>query len=132
MLAAGTPVVAAIGGGPMLAAPSRAEVAAAGYLAVVVTAVAFLCWYTCVARLGAERAGLLVGLMPVSALVTSLAAGQAAPSWPAAAGVTLVGLGVTAGLTARRPTPPAGRPGGQPEEVPAGAEVRPTAVLPAS
>ena len=35
--------------------------AAIGYLAVMVTAVAFLCWYTCVAIIGSGRAGLLTG-----------------------------------------------------------------------
>jgi drug/metabolite transporter (DMT)-like permease len=126
MLAIGAPVVAAISGGPVLPAPSRAEIAAVSYLAVVVTAVAFLGWYTCVARLGTERAGLLVGLMPVSALATSLATGQAALAWPAAAGVTLVGLGVAAGLTARD-THPCG--GGA---IPPGGEVLPPVVVPAS
>jgi drug/metabolite transporter (DMT)-like permease len=122
LLVIGTPVQAAVTGGPLLPAPSLAEVAAIGYLALVVTAVAFLCWYTCVARLGSERAGLLVGLMPVSALATSLAAGQTAPAWPAAAGVALVGLGVAAGLTTRQRSGPIGPSG----------PVQPTAVGPAS
>jgi drug/metabolite transporter (DMT)-like permease len=105
MLAAGTPVVAAVRGEPVLPRPSWPEVAAAGYLAVVVTAVAFLCWYTCLARLGAERAGLLVGVMPVSALGASLAIGQTALAWPGATGVALVALGVAAGLSIGTPAP---------------------------
>lgn len=38
--------------------------AAIGYLAVMVTAVAFVCWYSSVAIIGAPRAGLLTGIAP--------------------------------------------------------------------
>jgi drug/metabolite transporter (DMT)-like permease len=105
LLAAGTPVVAAVTGSPLLPAPSPAQVTAVGYLVVVVTAVAFVAWYTCVSRLGAERAGLLVGLMPVSALAASLALGQTTITAGAGLGVALVGMGVAVGLTAGQPRP---------------------------
>ena len=36
-------------------------------LAIGVTAVAFILWYSCVAALGAGRAGLLTGIAPVAA-----------------------------------------------------------------
>jgi drug/metabolite transporter (DMT)-like permease len=99
MLAAATLIGAVSTGTPLLPRPTAAEVAAVGYLALVVTAFAFVAWYTCLARLGSERTGLLVGLMPVGALATSLALGQTAATWPAATGVALVGIGVAAGLT---------------------------------
>ena len=37
------------------------------HLAVVVTALAFLLWYTAVSRIGADRAGLFTGMAPVAA-----------------------------------------------------------------
>ena len=40
---------------------------AIGYLAVGVTAVAFILWYSCVHSLGAGRAGLLTGVAPIAA-----------------------------------------------------------------
>jgi drug/metabolite transporter (DMT)-like permease len=122
MLAAGTPLAAALAGTAVLPRPTAAEVAATGYLVVAVTAFAFLAWYTCVGRLGAERAGLLIGLMPVAALAASLAAGRAAPTWPAVTGVALVGLGVAAGLTRPAGRAPGRRPGSPPPRgVPPGA-----------
>jgi drug/metabolite transporter (DMT)-like permease len=117
MLAAGAPVVAAVAGTAVLPRPTAAVVAAAGYLALAVTAFAFLAWYTCVGRLGAERAGLLIGLMPVAALAAGVALGQTAPTPLAVTGVGLVGLGVATGLA--RP-PAAGTPGARPAGSPAG------------
>jgi drug/metabolite transporter (DMT)-like permease len=108
LLVAAAPVEAALTGRPALPAPTGAQVASLVYLAVVVTAFAFLAWFTCVARLGAERAGLLVGVMPVSTLIASLVLGQASATVPAITGVALVGLGVGVGVAARaRPRPPA-------------------------
>jgi drug/metabolite transporter (DMT)-like permease len=82
--------------------PDAAQAGAAAYLAAM-TVLAFLGWYTCVARLGAERTGLLVGVMPVAALVAQVAAGQAGLRWTAVAGVALVAAGVGAGLRAGAP-----------------------------
>ena len=48
------------------------DLLAAAYLAVRVTAVAFVLWYTCVERLGAGRAGLLTGVAPIAAAVTGI------------------------------------------------------------
>ncbi|MGW6845900.1 hypothetical protein [Streptomyces sp. NPDC054958] len=45
----------------------RVRWAAAGYLAVTVTAVAFLLWYRTAAAVGAGRAGPLTGVAPVAA-----------------------------------------------------------------
>jgi drug/metabolite transporter (DMT)-like permease len=91
--------------------PSAAQAGAAAYLAAM-TVLAFLGWYTCVARLGAERTGLLVGIMPVAALVAQVGSGQTGLRWAAVAGVGLVAAGVGAGLRA-------GAPGRRGRQVPA-------------
>lgn len=83
-------------------APTMGELAALGYLAVMVTAVAFLCWYSCVQRIGGDRAGLLCGIVPVSALLTGAAVGTGHVSAPALAGTLVVGAGVLAGLSLSR------------------------------
>lgn len=83
-------------------APTLAEAAAFGYLGVIVTAVAFFLWYDALGRLGADRAGLFAGLVPVGALASTALLGLA-PVTPAdLAGALLVGAGVAIGL---RPAP---------------------------
>ncbi|GAB6938708.1 DMT family transporter [Isoptericola variabilis] len=90
--------------GPLLAVPDGGELAALAYLSVVVTAVAFLLWYTGVARVGAARAGLFAGLMPVAALVASLALGVEVPTAHGVAGALVVASGLALGLSSpRRP-----------------------------
>jgi drug/metabolite transporter (DMT)-like permease len=93
--------------GPDAAMRLRADHwAAIGYLAVLVTAVAFVCWYSSVAIVGAGRAGLLTGVAPPAAATASaLSIGQlpALPVW-LGMGVVCVGLGI--GLASRRPVVP--------------------------
>lgn len=67
-------------------------------LAVVVTALAFGLWYFAVNRLGSDRAGVLIGLMPVSGLATSVLLGAQELSLVSVAGVTTVALGCVIGL----------------------------------
>lgn len=111
--------------GPFLAVPTATETAALAYLAVVVTAVAFLLWYSGLARLGAARAGLFAGLMPVAALAASVALGVESATWHAVAGVLAVGAGLALGLAPRRHAPrgpapePAPRSAPQPAPEPA-------------
>jgi drug/metabolite transporter (DMT)-like permease len=62
-------------------------------LAVVVTALAFGLWYFAVNRLGSGRAGVLIGLMPVSGLVTSVLLGVQELTLVSAIGATTVALG---------------------------------------
>ena len=88
--------------GPLLAVPDGGELAALAYLSVVVTAVAFLLWYTGVARVGAARAGLFAGLMPVAALVAALALGVEVPTAHGVAGALVVASGLALGLSSRR------------------------------
>ena len=88
------------------------DVLAAVYLAVLVTAVAFVLWYTCVDRLGAGRAGLLTGVAPVAAAVTGVALGGPVPRPLVWAGVATVAAGLTLGLPPPPGPPPPG-PRGQ-------------------
>ena len=75
-----------------LATPSSAELASLLYLAVPVTAGAFLLWYAGVGRLGVERAGLFAGALPVAALVTATLAGAVDPSLLQVGGTAVVAL----------------------------------------
>ncbi|KHO23211.1 DMT family transporter [Mycolicibacterium setense] len=74
------------------------ELLAIGYLAVCVTAVAFILWYTCVRTLGAGRAGLLTGVAPIAAGVIGIPVVGAMPSAAAWAGVALISCGLALGL----------------------------------
>jgi drug/metabolite transporter (DMT)-like permease len=89
--------------GPDAAMRLRADHwAAIGYLAGLVTAVAFVCWYSSVAIVGAGQAGLLTGVAPPAAAIAgALSIGQlpALPVW-LGMGVVCVGLGI--GLASRR------------------------------
>lgn len=135
MLVAGA---VATGEGPRM--PTAVEAATFGYLAVMLTVVAFVAWFSGLHRLGVARAGLFVGLAPVAALVVaSIQDGR----WPALAqafGVLLVAVALTFGLGQRTPTSSGRRagvarwvrkaersPAGQPAEVSATAD-RPAGV----
>lgn len=103
VLLAGTSVlVEGIGASPVTTA---AELMAIGYLALVLTVGAFIAWYSAVGRLGVDRAGLFVGLVPVSALVGGVLLGTGSLSWVGLAGTVLVGVGVALGMGGRPSTP---------------------------
>jgi len=74
------------------------EVFAIGYLAMVLTAVAFVLWYSAVQRLGAPVAGLFAGLIPVAAAVTGLIFGLTTITPPVLGGAAVVGVGIALGL----------------------------------
>jgi drug/metabolite transporter (DMT)-like permease len=74
------------------------DVLAGCYLAVAVTAVAFVLWYTCVSRLGAARAGLLTGIAPIAAAGTGVLMGGPMPRPMVWAGVLTVACGLGLGL----------------------------------
>jgi drug/metabolite transporter (DMT)-like permease len=80
--------------------PGAGEAAAIAFLGLILTVVAFVCWYTGVAGLGVDRAGVFVALVPVFALLTAAAVDRAAPGPMKVAGVLLVGAGLV--LAARR------------------------------
>ncbi|MGI5167355.1 DMT family transporter [Spirillospora sp. CA-253888] len=101
-------------GSGVLRAPTGAELAGFAYLTVIVTTIAFLLWYDAIGRLGADRAGLFAGVIPISAVVTTVVLGLAAPTAADLAGAGLVAVGVVAGLRTGRSR----RPGGPPAEIP--------------
>jgi len=78
---------------------TAADLLAGAYLAVGVTALAFVLWYTCVSRVGAARAGLLTGIAPISAAATGVALGGPLPSLLVWLGVAVVAAGLALGLT---------------------------------
>ncbi|NNG38911.1 DMT family transporter [Flexivirga sp. ID2601S] len=79
--------------------------AATAFLAVFVTAGAFVLWYGCVASLGAARAGLLTGIAPVAAAMTGVSLGHPFPGIGVWAGVAVVATGLALGLRSRHATP---------------------------
>lgn len=109
----------------LLPMPSAEEALALAWLAVVVTAVAFVLWYSAVQTLGVERAGLLSGVLPVSALLVAALLGRSELTAGRLAGAVLVGAGIAAGLASAsrsRRTPaapdPALAPAADPVTVP--------------
>lgn len=82
--------------------PTTEHAAAIAYLAVITTALAFVLWFSAVQRLGADKAGLLIGLMPVAAVAVDALLNGRAPSPLDVAGTALVTLGVVLGATAGR------------------------------
>lgn len=59
--------------------PTTVEAGALAHMAVFVTVVAFVAWYTALQRLGADRAGLLVGTVAVTALATTALVDRGVP-----------------------------------------------------
>jgi drug/metabolite transporter (DMT)-like permease len=82
--------------------PDGVETAALLWQAVVVTVVGFVCWYIGMQRIGAERATLFSGLIPVAAACTAPLVGTGSYGPAQAAGSALVGLGVALGSGALR------------------------------
>jgi drug/metabolite transporter (DMT)-like permease len=75
--------------------------AAIGYLAVMVTAVAFVCWYSSVAIVSAARAGLLTGIAPPAAAISGAVTLGQAPALPVWLGMGVVCAGLAIGLGSR-------------------------------
>lgn len=78
--------------------PTPTETATIGYLAALMTVVAFLFWFTGLRRLGVERAGVITGVMPIATLVTAALQAGRLPEAQQTAGVLVVALGLAAGL----------------------------------
>lgn len=81
-----------------LASLGTGQWAAAAYLAVMVTAVAFLLWYRTVAAVGAGRAGLLTGIAPLAAAGAGALTGSGLPGPAVWLGLAVVVVGLAAGL----------------------------------
>jgi drug/metabolite transporter (DMT)-like permease len=90
--------------------PGAEQAAALGYMAVGVTVLGFVSWYSAVGLLGVERAGLFSGVLPVSALVISAALGVAEITPERLAAVAVVAAGVTLGVRVRSGRSPSGAP----------------------
>lgn len=85
--------------------PTWLEFAALSVLGTLVTAVAFVLWYTGVSVLGADRAGVLIGLMPLSGLGVAVIVGAQPLTITALIGAVVVALGCAAGLSGNRDRP---------------------------
>lgn len=85
-----------------LVSVSPRQWAAAGYLAVMVTAVAFLLWYRTVAAVGSGRAGLLTGVAPLAAAGAGAVTGGGVPGPAVWLGLAVVVAGLAAGLLPER------------------------------
>ncbi|GAA3337193.1 DMT family transporter [Amorphoplanes nipponensis] len=96
------------------------DLLAGAYLAVAVTAVAFVLWYACVSRIGAGRAGLLTGIAPIAAALAGVALGGPAPRPLVWVGIAVVALGLAVGLRTSPPdpgpTPDPGPPAARPAD----------------
>jgi drug/metabolite transporter (DMT)-like permease len=81
--------------------PHLDDAAAIAYLALIVTAAAFVAWYSAIDRVGAARAGLFAGLVPIAALVTSAAIGLTLITPLRLTGALVVCGGVILGVSRR-------------------------------
>jgi drug/metabolite transporter (DMT)-like permease len=81
--------------------PTVREATAIGYMAIFTTAIAFVLWFGAVQRLGAGRAGLLVGLMPAAAVALDTVLNGRAPSAADLAGTAVVTAGIAYGAMSR-------------------------------
>ncbi|MGH8877439.1 MAG: DMT family transporter [Stackebrandtia sp.] len=88
----------AVDGTAMFRPPDPGEFGAIVYLGLVVTAGGFLLWYDSLPRLGADRAGLFAGIMPIGAIGTMMLLGQGVPNPAELFGATLVVGGILYGL----------------------------------
>ncbi|SEM50842.1 DMT family transporter [Streptacidiphilus jiangxiensis] len=94
--------------------------AATGYLALMVTAVAFVLWYSTVRAVGAGRAGLLTGIAPLSAALVATASGTGAPGATVWLGIAVVIAGLVLGLRQRAAERAGVEPVGEPVREPVG------------
>ena len=86
-----------VDGTAWLRRPDGTEAAALLWQAAVVTVVGFVCWYMGMQRIGAERATLFSGLIPVAAAATAPLVGTGSYGAVQAVGSALVGAGVALG-----------------------------------
>jgi drug/metabolite transporter (DMT)-like permease len=99
-------VAAVVVDGPAaLAVPTGPEGLALAWLGLVVTALGFVAWYSGVARLGVERAGLFAGLIPVAALASVAVVGTSQVTPAKLAGSLVVGAGILVGLGGKADVP---------------------------
>lgn len=88
--------------------PTPTEAGVLAFLAIIFTGCTFVTWFYGMQLLGVERAGMLTGLLPLTAVVVAAAQASQAPPAGQIAGVFVVAAGLTAGLSTTR-TGAAGR-----------------------
>jgi drug/metabolite transporter (DMT)-like permease len=88
--------------GAALPLPDVEQASALAYMALGVTVLGFLSWYSAVGLLGVERAGLFSGVLPVSALLISAVLGVADVTPERLLAVGVVAAGVTLGVRSTR------------------------------
>ncbi|BCJ76076.1 hypothetical protein CS0771_56200 [Catellatospora sp. IY07-71] len=120
-------VVAALATGEWarLRMPTATEALILLYLAVMMTVVAFLAWFTGLRLLGVERAGMFTGLVPAATLAVAALQDQTLPGLTQTVGVLVVAAGLLWGATGGRAPAPA------PSLVPPTGPARPPARVPA-
>ena len=84
---------------PQWRMPTLGEAGALAYLALFMTVIAFVAWFTGLNRLGVPRAGMLVGIMPLATLATAAIMAGSFPQPVQILGVATVAAGLFAGLT---------------------------------
>ncbi|WP_225849698.1 DMT family transporter [Streptomyces sp. HPF1205] len=95
-------VAAVCDGRAALRVPTGAETLALAWQSVVATVIGFVCWYAGMQRIGAERATLCSGLIPVSAALTAPLVGVGTFGAGRLMGSALVATGVAVGSGALR------------------------------
>lgn len=103
--AAALTIMGVIAPGPLLRLPTPTEAVALAIMGLVFTPGAFAAWYAGLQRLGAAAAGLWIGVIPLAAMVASVALGWEMITLAGVIGSILIGCGVTAGVLVTR-TPP--------------------------
>lgn len=91
--------------------PTAVETATFAYLAVLLTVVAFVAWFSGLNRLGVARAGLFVGLAPVATVVATSIQDAAWPVPAQALGVLIVAAALTYGVGQRDTARPSEKEG---------------------
>ncbi|MFD6045100.1 DMT family transporter [Streptomyces koyangensis] len=89
--------------------PTPGQLAAVVWLGAVATAVAYVLWFTALDVIGAERAVLFSGLVPLSAVATTAVLGTGAPGAGHVVGAVAVVAGLVVGTVERRPARLRGR-----------------------
>ncbi len=93
-------VGAAVGGSTAFRTPTLNEAEALLYSGVAISFYAVGVWYVVLKRISVERAGLLTGLIPVSALIGQAILGIGVVNLREVIGVVIVTLGISAGIIA--------------------------------
>jgi drug/metabolite transporter (DMT)-like permease len=91
-----------IDGSAALRWPTLVEALALLWMAIPVTVVAFVCWYTGLQRIGPEHAGLFAGVLPLTTAITAPLVGTGTLGLSQLAGGAAVAVGLAFGLAGGR------------------------------